>query len=361
LLAISERDLRAFLCENQADMATNGDLTNALTALAAAISTLTNQNAAAATAAAPTPPAVHTIVLDPFESNAPLDLSTRTGSTAFATACAALEEPWNGNVETFPAFIISPRIRAGEVHWNSQVPTGILDMKGNNLLTDYHSVTDVDVKTAVAARVNPRAVENTKAMYKCVKASITRDLHATIFNQADTLPTMEDGPTLFKKLTTFTMVSSLQLSMLSFKMILEFDPSAHRYDIPTINTKLNHLFFLATTRERTLAPMECVQHTITAYARIKQPEQWAHWVRNQADDFDQRLITIYQAFMNSAVIKYNKISESTEVGFSGASTTLQEDIIALHRRLGQSPQITKSGYFNKNIIIFESVDKELNR
>jgi hypothetical protein len=122
-LAISERDLRALRRENLADMATNADLATALTALAAAISTLTNQNAAAAAAAAPPPPAVHTVVLDPFESNEPFDLSTRTGSTAFATACAALKEPWNGTVETFPAFIISLRIRAGEVHWNSQVPT----------------------------------------------------------------------------------------------------------------------------------------------------------------------------------------------------------------------------------------------
>jgi hypothetical protein len=31
-----------------------------------------------------------------------------------------------------------------------------------------------------------------------------------------------------------------------------------------------------------------------------------------------------------------------------------------HRRPGQSPQITKSGYFNQNIIIFELVDTELN-
>jgi hypothetical protein len=114
-------------------------------------------------------------------------------------------------------------------------------------------------------------------MYKCVNLSITGDLHATIFDQADNLPTTEDGPTLFKKLTAFTMVaSSLQLSMLlSFKMILKFDPSVHKFHISTINTKLNHLFVLATTRERTLQPSERILHTITAYSHIKQvePEQ----------------------------------------------------------------------------------------
>jgi hypothetical protein len=72
--------------------------------------------------------------------------------------------------ETFPAFIISLRIRAGEVHWNSQVPTGIREINGNNLLTDYHSVTDADVENTRAAHVDPRAIQNTKAMYKCVKS-----------------------------------------------------------------------------------------------------------------------------------------------------------------------------------------------
>jgi hypothetical protein len=59
--------------------------------------------------------------------------------------------------------------------------------------------------------------------------------------------------------------------MLSFKMILEFDPAVHKFHIPTINTKLNHLFVLATTRERTLQPSERILHTITSYSRIKQP------------------------------------------------------------------------------------------
>jgi hypothetical protein len=60
--------------------------------------------------------------------------------------------------------------------------------------------------------------------------------------------------------------------MISFKMILEFDPAAYKYHISTINTKLNHLFVLATSRECTLLPMERIQHTITCYAQIKQPE-----------------------------------------------------------------------------------------
>jgi hypothetical protein len=128
-------------------MADNAILATALTALADVTANLNNANVAAANTPPP-PPAVHAIVLDLFSSNAPFDLSTRTGSSAFTTASAALDNPWDGTVENFPVFIISLHIRSGEVRWNSAAPTGILDINGNNLLTDYHSVTDTDVENA---------------------------------------------------------------------------------------------------------------------------------------------------------------------------------------------------------------------
>jgi hypothetical protein len=89
-------------------------------------------------------------------------------------------------------------------------------------------------------------------MHKCLKGSISSNLLATMFDQTGNSPVNEDGPTLFKHLTTFTMVTSLQLSMLSFKNILEFDPAEHNFNFPMINTQLIHLFVLATTQERNL-------------------------------------------------------------------------------------------------------------
>jgi hypothetical protein len=162
------------------------------------------------------------------------------------------------------------------------------------------------------------------------KGSVTSDLRATIFDQAGNLPIAEDGPTLFKKLTTFTMVASLQLSMISFKNILDFDPADHKFNIPTINTKINHLFVLATTRKRQLLDSERIQHTLAVYDRIKQPEPWAQWVRIQIDKFDDGLILVCQDFMNSATLKYNKIITSSVVGgFKGSVSTIQEDIVAM--------------------------------
>ena len=82
----------------------------------------------------------------------------------------------------------------------------------------------------------------------------------------------EDGTRMFAELTTFTMAASLQFSMDSFKRILEFDPADHGFNITSINTKLNHIFVLATTEQHTLGEPDRIQPTITAYACIKQRE-----------------------------------------------------------------------------------------
>ena len=108
-------------------------------------------------------------------------------------------------------------------------------------------------------------------MYSCLKSSISGDLKSTLFSKVGNLPTHEDGTRLFAHLTTFTMAVSLQLSMDSFKQILEFDPADNAFNITAINTKLNHLFVLATTGQRILGEPDRIQHTLTAYACIKQP------------------------------------------------------------------------------------------
>ena len=165
-------------------------------------------------------------------------------------------------------------------------------------------------------------------MYACLKSSITGDLKANLFNQASNLPAHNDGPTLFLKLISLTMTASLQLSMLSFKQLLEFDPASCNFNISAVNTKINHLFVLATASQGHLSDLENIDHTITAYAQIKQPETWATWVRLQIYRFEEGLTTNCQAFMKSAAIKYLKIS-SVNSTFCGSSTILQEDIVTM--------------------------------
>lgn len=197
-----------------------------------------------------------------------------------------------------------------------------------NFFADYNSITVTQATAAHGLRVDDRAVQNSRALYRCLKASITGDLRTTVFDQFANVPNHEDGPTLFLTLTSFTMASAIQLSMIASKNILEFDPAEHRFHIPTINTQLNHLFVLATTANRTLHNSERLQHIITVYSRIKQPESWAQWVRIQIDRIEDGTVTVPQDFMNSAALKYTKIS-TTDSGFQGSSNTLQEDIVAM--------------------------------
>ena len=195
-------------------------LAAALQALAQAI-----QNIPQVPQAAP-----HQPLLDPYTDQAPFDLSSRAGSQAFTTACAILDDTWDGTANAFPTFVVALRVRAREVNWGAPAPHGILTVgaipadpdngipafPGYNLLTDYHNITQAQLTIAFNNRDNPRAIQNSKAMYHCLKASITGDLKTTVFNQIDNLPTHKDGPSLFKLLTSFTTISSLQLSMLAF-------------------------------------------------------------------------------------------------------------------------------------------------
>ena len=180
-------------------------------------------------------------------------------------------------------------------------------------------------------------------MFQCIKSSIKENVRETIFTQAGNLPTNTDEIALFKKLTTFTSIASLQLSLLSFNSILEYNPLDFDFDIPKINTKLNYLFVLATTQHRSLDEAERIQHTLSLYSKILQPETWAQWVREKIDSFKDGNITICQTFMNSAMVKYKKLTATG--GFKGYVYRVQEDIVAL---FASKSKTTKTNFKTKH-------------
>ena len=145
------------------------------------------------------------------------------------------------------------------------------------------------------------------------------------------------------------MMSTSQLMLQSLRKIIDFDPTEHNFSIPVINTKLNHLFMLATTPRRNLDDDERISHTIAVYAKIKQPELWAQWVREQMIQINQGKITNAQDFMNSAVLEYNHVCGQNGGTFNGSASTLTEDIVAMmatkHKKTQKSrkrPRITTS-------------------
>lgn len=279
-------------------------------------------------------------ILDPFASANPFDLSSRAGSNAFTTSCAALDVTWDGTTNEFPSFITALRQRAAECYWDSNSPQGILlfataavnvgpAATNRNLLTQHYAVTDAEIAAARVGRSDGRAIQNSQAMYHTIKKSISGDIKAMIFEQSDNVPTHQDGPTLFKLLMSFTIAASIQLAMMCLQQIITFDPASCKFNVQQINSKMTNLFTLATTNERTLSDPEKIQHLLTTYARIKQPEQWAQWVRNKMDAFDDGTLVNCQQFMNAAALKYIKVSAHNSGSFGGRSTTLAEDVVAM--------------------------------
>ena len=149
-----------------------------------------------------------------------------------------------------------------------------------------------------------------------------------MFDQEDHWTHHEDGPTFLVKLLSMTTTSTLQMALQAMKDIQNLDPAAHSYNIPIVNSTFNRLFILATTGQRALTEPEKLQHILTGYARIKQPEEWAQWVLTQMDAFDQNNLTNAQAFMNLASLKYQKIA-SQHGSFNGRPTTEKQDILAM--------------------------------
>lgn len=84
-------------------------------------------------------------------------------------------------------------------------------------------------------------------MYYALRKSITGDLQNIVFGITDNLPIYEDDPLLFKRLTTYTSMATLNLAIISKEQISTLDPSTYNFSIATINTQLGHLFVLAST------------------------------------------------------------------------------------------------------------------
>jgi len=150
-------------------------MTNTAT-LAAAITTLANAIRAMPQVA------VNPKVYDPFKSNDPFDLSSRSGSMAYERISAPLDKAWEGEVSKFPSFVTELRIRATEGKWDLDVDPGILKFGNKNILTDYHSISDADIEAARVARTSDRALQNATSMFNCTKTTVKGTLKDTIFN-----------------------------------------------------------------------------------------------------------------------------------------------------------------------------------
>ena len=161
-----------------------------------------------------------------------------------------------------------PPTTVKEFKWESIGPSGIVNVDGKNILTNYHSITTSQTNNTRRSITNTHAQQNTKLLYQCLEASISGSTKTTKFNKMDKLKEHKDGIGLFKVITKFTKVSSVQLSKLSLQQIHKFNTPELNFNIPEVNTKLVNVFVLATTQNRQLYQNEQIQHTINAYEKF---------------------------------------------------------------------------------------------
>lgn len=130
---------------------------------------------------------------DFFASGNALNLGTRSGTEAYEKMAEPLSQVWDGNPASFPTFIMNLRLRASKSKWNANGPLGIMEINGNNILTSYHSIVGAQVESSRSARVNPRAIQNSKSLYHCLESSISGSVKTTIFTQAENIPSTKTG------------------------------------------------------------------------------------------------------------------------------------------------------------------------
>ena len=112
-------------------------------------------------------------VTDHYASDDPFDLTTRAGNRAFEDISKPLDTIWDGTVQAFPYFSSNLARRANYGGWDRAAPHGMLNVNGKGVLEDSKSIIKADLVAARIARIDPRAKQNCKALFKCLESSIT--------------------------------------------------------------------------------------------------------------------------------------------------------------------------------------------
>ena len=190
-------------------MTDSSAIATALNSLDLAISEM-NTHAASASRI----PTAFTPLLGPYNPVTNFDLSSWSRATTYANVCVFLSKPWDGQIETFPYFIVYFCVLPNKVKWSDVTPYNIhsIPTRGNtncNILTKYHSISSVNIVDAFAALTNDRAIQNSKASYTMLSKSVTRNICNTVFEQSQNLPSDKYSVALFKLFTSFTTVVSV--------------------------------------------------------------------------------------------------------------------------------------------------------
>ena len=226
---------------------------------------------------------------DPVDSNEPLNRHSRLGSSLYNQSILPVSPTWKGDHQNLAAFANALLLRARTFRWSTDGPTDVVTIQANenpnqpgfNLFIDYRSITTHMAEQARVNRTDPRAIQNSKAMFECIAASLTGRIKSLLFEQAGNLP-VEDGPMLFIKAITCSQAIGTAATIDSMRRLDNFDPASVKYDIVEVNTTMfNLLNQAAAISGRAFSNDVQVAYLIKTYERIKQPDSWVRWVETQ--------------------------------------------------------------------------------
>ena len=259
--------------------------------------------------------------VDPKDSPDPLDRTTRLGSSLYNQSVEPLDVVWDGQAENLAQFANALLLRARQARWDTNGLTGITRITINvpagpggvqvpriyHLLKDYRSISMEMVQNAHNARQNPRAIQNSQAMYECLAASFTGQIKSLIFDQLGNMPEIEDGPILFIRAIHCSQALGMASSITALDKLSDLDPAQYKFDITDINTALFNLMKQSAGLTGKLFPNEAqVTYLLRTYKRIKQPEAWKTWVEARTTDNPP---PIAQKLANDAVAYANTLQQ----------------------------------------------------
>ena len=90
----------------------------------------------------------------------------------------------------------------------------------------------------------------------------------TIFYQIGNLLHHDDCLTLLILINTLILYSIIQLLMIYFLKLLDFNPTNHKCIVFGINTQLNHLCVPVSTNTQSMSGAVSLQHIVTVYNKF---------------------------------------------------------------------------------------------
>lgn len=267
--------------------------------------------------------------IDVHAGGSPYDTKRKDSFQAFQEACAALPQTYDGTNEKYPAFIVALKQKTMHCFWNDPT-TGIITIAGKNLFDDIRTITETELQTARAARTDPRAQQNSIALYETIRKSLTGDAFTSFFSQDGNLPTDKDGPLMFKAIQGFTTVQTVSSAVEVTDELSNFDPAKYKFNITVINQELSGLFLRAMQ-----SPMGCtdqlqIAYILRTYRKIKRPAEWTHFVTQMESQQQSNppTITDPRILMNMAGARYRELKNFTEE-YGPSLMSLEEHVVVM--------------------------------